>query len=200
METINSDRIATICVYCASSSELSTTYINIARELGAIIGKKGFRLVTGAGLTGLMGAVVEGAMEFGAQTLGIIPQFMIDNGWHNQKMSKIIPVKDMHDRKKVMADISDGFIALPGGYGTMEEFLEIITWKQLGLISKPLVILNANEYYSSLLEQLSRAVDERFVKKEHHRVWMVAKTPQGAVDMLLSPNSQGDPISKPPIK
>ncbi len=193
-------KIETVCVYCASSPNLSDTYINIAKELGVIIAKKGIRLVTGAGEYGLMGAVAEGAMEFGGKAIGIIPQFMIDNGWHNSKMSRIIAVKDMHERKKTMADISDGFIALPGGFGTIEELMEIITWKQLGLIHKPLVILNVNNYYSALLKQLSIAVDEKFIKKEHHDIWMVANTPQESIDMLLSGNNHDIRISKLPIK
>lgn len=111
---------------------------------------------------------------------------MVEQEWHHKGLTQLIETETMHERKKIMADLSDGVIALPGGCGTLEELLEIITWKQLGLYLKPIVILNINGFYNPLLEMLEHAIEENFMRREHKNIWQVATTPQEALDLLYS--------------
>lgn len=170
-----------ITVYAASSGQVSAVYLDAARNLGTLIAQRGHALVNGAGRTGLMGATTEGVLASGGSAIGVIPQFMVDEGWHNTDMSELIVTPDMHTRKQTMAEISGACIALPGGVGTLEELLEIITWKQLGLYLKPIVVLNIDGYFNPLLEQLKTAVDQRFMRQEHQQIWSVATTPEEAI-------------------
>ena len=116
---------------------------------------------------------------------GVIPRFMVEQGWCHKGLTELIETADMHERKEVMARLSDGTVALPGGVGTLEELLEIITWKQLGLYDKPVVILNTRGYFDPLLAMFRRAVDERFMRPQHAGLWTVASTPAEAVEQLL---------------
>ncbi len=170
-----------ITVYAASSGQVPAVYLDAARNLGTLIAQRGHALVNGAGRTGLMGATTEGVLTSGGNAIGVIPQFMVDEGWHNTDMSELIVTPDMHTRKQTMAEISGACIALPGGVGTLEELLEIITWKQLGLYLKPIVVLNVDGYFNPLLEQLKTAVDQRFMRQEHQQIWSVATTPEEAI-------------------
>ncbi len=170
-----------ITVYAASSGQVPAVYLDAARNLGTLIAQRGHALVNGAGRTGLMGATTEGVLASGGSAIGVIPQFMVDEGWHNTDMSELIITPDMHTRKQTMAEVSGACIALPGGVGTLEELLEIITWKQLGLYLKPIVVLNVNGYFNPLLEQLRAAVDQRFMRQEHQQIWSVATTPEDAI-------------------
>ncbi|MBQ2122861.1 MAG: TIGR00730 family Rossman fold protein [Bacteroidaceae bacterium] len=170
-----------ITVYAASSGQVPAVYLDAARNLGTLIAQRGHALVNGAGRTGLMGATTEGVLASGGRAIGVIPQFMVDEGWHNTDMSELIVTPDMHTRKQTMAEVSGACIALPGGVGTLEELLEIITWKQLGLYLKPIVVLNIDGYFNPLLEQLRTAVDQRFMRQEHEQIWNVATTPEEAI-------------------
>lgn len=170
-----------ITVYAASSGQVPAVYLDAARNLGTLIAQRGHALVNGAGRTGLMGATTEGVLASGGRAIGVIPQFMVDEGWHNTDMSELIVTPDMHTRKQTMAEVSGACIALPGGVGTLEELLEIITWKQLGLYLKPIVVLNIDGYFNPLLEQLKTAVDQRFMRQEHQQIWSVATTPEEAI-------------------
>lgn len=131
-----------ITVYSASSGQVPQTYIKAAHELGRLIALGGHTLVNGAGRTGLMGACADACLANGGKAVGVIPQFMIDQGWQHTGMTRLEVTPNMHRRKELMAEMSDACIALPGGVGTLEELLEIITWKQLGLYLKPIVVLN----------------------------------------------------------
>lgn len=131
-----------------------------------------------------MGAVSDAVLTNGGQVTGVIPHFMVEQGWNHPALSELVVVNSMHERKQKMADLSDAIIALPGGCGTLEELLEIITWKQLGLYLNPIVILNTNGYYNPLLAMLEQAVEENFMRHLHKDIWMVATTPQEAVDMI----------------
>ncbi len=173
-----------ICVYCASSSKADACYYDDARLLGTLMGERGLTLITGGGCQGLMRSVEDGALESGGTAIGVIPQFMVEQGWHHTGLSKLIITEDMHERKQTMANMSDAIIALPGGCGTMEELCEIITWKQLGLYLKPIVILNTNGYYNHLIKQLETAIEEHFMGKIHGDIWRVATTPQEALDIV----------------
>jgi len=176
----------TICVYCASSTKVNQRYYDAAVELGELMAQKGVCLVNGAGTMGLMRACADAVLNNGGKAVGIIPKFMIDRNWHYEDMTELVVTKNMHDRKKKMADMANGCIALPGGCGTLEELLEIITWKQLGLYNKPIVILNTDGYYTPLINMLTKAAEEHFMREEHLKLWTVADTPEEALEQALN--------------
>ncbi|EJX06671.1 hypothetical protein EVA_05229 [gut metagenome] len=175
-----------ITIYSASSGQVPAVYLDAARELGHLMAARGHVLVNGAGRTGLMGAVADACLEKGGEAVGVIPQFMIEQGWQHLGMSRLEITPDMHRRKERMAELSDACIAMPGGVGTLEELLEIITWKQLGLYLKPIVILNINGFYNPLLELLEKAVSERFMREQHREIWKVATSAEEALDFCES--------------
>lgn len=172
-----------ITVYSASSGQTPAAYVEAAEALGRLMAQKGHTAVNGAGRTGLMAAVANACMAAGGRTIGVIPQFMVDQGWAHKGMSELIVTPDMHERKQRMAALSEACIALPGGVGTLEELLEIITWKQLGIYLKPIVVLNTQGYFDALLGQLQRAVDEHLMRPEHQAIWRVAATPAEALTL-----------------
>ena len=181
------DEIKSICIYCASSTRISPIYFEVAEKLGRLLALNQINLVNGAGSVGLMAEVSNAALKAGGTVTGIIPRFMVENGWHHQELTHLVVTESMHERKQLMADMSDGVIALPRGCGTMEELLEIITWKQLGLYLKPIVILNVDGYYNLLLEMLKNAVDQNFMRQEHQNIWQVAETAEEAIELLSKP-------------
>lgn len=174
----------TICVYCASSSRVDSLYMETATRLGSLIASSGRTLITGGGCQGLMRAVEDSALEAGGNAIGVIPKFMIEAGWQHTGLTELHITADMHQRKKLMAEMSDAVIALPGGCGTMEELLEAITWKQLGLYLNPIVILNTKGYYDALIAQLERAIDDHFMGEIHGNIWSVASTPEEALEII----------------
>ena len=178
--------IRSVCVYSASSTKVDSMYFEAAQELGRLLALRGIRLVNGAGNLGLMRACADACLEAGGQVTGVIPHFMVEQGWQHPGLTELIETDDMHSRKQTMARLSDGVIALPGGCGTMEELLEIITWKQLGLYLNPIVVLNTGDYYRPLLDMLARAAGEQFMRPVHLGIWTVASTPAEAVGQLFS--------------
>lgn len=174
----------TICVYCGSSSDVDPKYLETASVLGHLLVENGCSLVNGAGSEGLMYACSKEVNAAGGRTVGVIPQFMRDKGWGTDQLSDLIVTNGMHDRQRKMMDLSDGFIALPGGCGTMYELLEVITWKQLKLHDKPIVILNQDGYYDSLIRMLMESIESGFVRKEQGSLWMVADSAEEAVRFL----------------
>lgn len=178
--------LSSVCVYCASSTRIDPIYVEAATQLGHLLGKKGVRVINGAGSIGLMRSVSDAALEAGGTVTGVIPHFMVRENWHHTGLTELIEVDTMHARKKRMADLSEAVIALPGGCGTLEELLEIITWKQLGLYLHPIVILNTNHYYDPLITMLQQAVDEQFMRPEHQTMWAVAATPREAIDLIYA--------------
>ena len=179
-----------ITVYGASSSYINSEYIDAARELGRYLADAGFTVVNGGGDTGLMGAVNDGCLEAGGCAVGVIPRFMVDRGWGHKGLTHMIVARDMHQRKEIMAGCAQAAIALPGGVGTFEELLEIITWRQLGLFNGKVVMVNTRGYYDLLLRTLRHAEDEGFMRKgpqaERQLIWLVP-TPMQAVDEVLNP-------------
>ena len=173
-----------VCVFCASSANIDTHYLDAARELGTLLAQGGWRCVNGGGAVGLMGAVTDGALDADGAVTGVIPKFMVDNGWCYDRLEDVIVTADMHQRKQMMSDMADAVIALPGGVGTFEELLETLTWRQLGLVKVPVIILNTLGYYDALLAMLHHAIDEGFMKPSHSQLWQVAATPQEAVALL----------------
>lgn len=172
-----------ITVYCASSAQIAPAYFEAARELGAEIARACLPVINGGGRMGLMRAVSDGALDAGGQAIGVIPQFMVEAGRNYDRLTQTIVTESMHARKKTMADLSLGVVALPGGIGTLEELAEIITWRKLRLYSGPAVILNANGYYDHLLAWLAQSQSEGFMSPSP--CWQVAATPAQAVELIL---------------
>jgi len=173
-----------VCVFCASSANIDERYLEAARELGRRLAQGGWRCVNGGGAVGLMGAVTDGALDEDGEVTGVIPKFMVDNGWCYDRLVDVIVTADMHQRKQMMSDMADAVIAMPGGVGTLEELLETLTWRQLGLVKVPVIILNTLGYYDPLLAMLRHAIGEGFMKESHSQLWQVADTPQQAIDLL----------------
>ena len=180
---------AKICVYCASSGRIDQAYVDEAYQLGKLLAQNDMDCVNGAGAVGLMRAVSDGVLDAGGHVTGVIPKFMVDNGWCYDRLLEVIITPDMHERKQQMAEITDAVIALPGGCGTLEELLEAITWRQLGISQRPIVLLNTCGYYDSLIAMLEHSVSEGFMRTSHATLWTVASTPQdaiGAIQLALS--------------
>ena len=171
-------------MFGASSANIDARYADDARELGRRLAENGWRCVNGGGSVGLMGAVTDGTLDAGGEVTGVIPKFMVDNGWCYDRLEDVVVTADMHQRKQIMSEMADAVIALPGGVGTLEELLETLTWRQLGLVKTPIIILNSLGYYDNLLSMLSHAIDEGFMKQSHARLWQVATTPQQAIALL----------------
>lgn len=176
--------IKDVCVYCASSTKIPSVYFDAAERLGQLLAKQGINLINGAGRQGLMGRMSDATLACGGTVTGVIPHFMVEQGWHHHGLTRLIETETMHERKQLMAELSDGVIALPGGCGTMEELLEIITWKQLGLYLNPIIILNTDGFYDPLLTLMKQAIGQNFMRREHENIWQVASTPEEAVDLL----------------
>ena len=178
------NQIHSVCVYSASSTKIASVYFEAAEKLGSLLAKQHIRLINGAGSIGLMRSVADAVLENGGEVTGVIPHFMVEQNWHHTGLTELIEVTSMHERKQKMANLSDGIIALPGGCGTLEELLEIITWKQLGLYLNPIIILSVNGFFDPLLEMLERAIEENFMRRQHGDIWKVARTPEEAVELL----------------
>ena len=176
-----------VCVFCASSADIDVRYLDAARELGQLLAENGWRCVNGGGAVGLMGAVTDGTLDADGEVTGVIPKFMVDNGWCYNRLEDVVITADMHQRKQMMSEMADAVIALPGGVGTLEELLETLTWRQLGLVKVPVIILNILGYYDGLLAMLHHAIDEGFMKTNHARLWQVADTPAEAIALLMNP-------------
>lgn len=178
--------IKSVCVYCASSSECDEVFFKDARRLGEIMAREGLRLVYGAGIYGLMGAVSEGCQQSGGKVTGVIPSFMVEKGWNKQGLDETIVVETMHERKRLMCEIGDAAIVLPGGVGTLDEFMDSLSLKKLGLYSKPLVLLNTKGFFDPLVKLLEGTVKEHFMRPEHRGMYAVASTPEEAVELIFN--------------
>jgi len=187
----------TCCVFGASSAQINEAYLTAAGELGGLLARGGWRVVTGGGSVGLMGAVADGALQAGGHVTGVIPQFMVERGWCYDRLPEVVVTADMHQRKRLMSDMADAIVALPGGVGTLEEVLEAMTWRQLGLTSAPIVLLNTMGYYDKLLEQLSVAIEQGFMREDHAALWQVAETPAQVMALLEGDVAAGPVTFKP---
>ncbi len=176
--------IERVCVYCASSSMVDDEYKRQAFRLGEILAENNIETKFGSGSVGLMGELSNGVLSKKGRIVGVIPQFMVDEGWGNEKVTKQIVTASMHERKKIMAEDIDAAIALPGGCGTMEELMEIITWKQLGLFNKPIIIMNVCHFYDDLLRMMTKIVNENFMRKEHLSMWSVVSDASEVLDAI----------------
>ena len=175
-----------ICVYCGSSPGKNPSFLKSARMMGEEIAARGWTLVYGGGRAGLMGEVARSAMEKGGQVIGVIPKALEDQELAFHELTELHVVNSMHERKALMADLSDGFVALPGGYGTLEEIFEVLTWVQLGFHAKPCGVLNIENYYDSLLTFLDQSVEEQFIYQPHRDLIMQAVEPAQLLDMFAA--------------
>lgn len=173
-----------VAVYCGSSPGGRPEYVEAARELGRLLAQRHIGLVYGGGRVGLMGQVADAALEAGGEVIGVITEQLSAMELAHRKLSKLHVVDSMHDRKLRMAELSDGFIALPGGYGTIEEFFEVLTWEQLGIHHKPCGLLNVCGYYNKIIEFLDGAVGEKFVHEINRRMLLVDETPAGLLQQM----------------
>jgi uncharacterized protein (TIGR00730 family) len=178
-------KLKRICVFCGSSIGARPAYRQAAQQLGELLAERGIGVVFGGGCIGLMGVVADAALSKGGEVIGIIPESLVRREVGHRGVTKLHIVETMHQRKALMADLSDAFIALPGGYGTLEEFCEAVTWSQLGIQQKPCGLLNIEKYWDGLLAVLDHAVDEGFVRPENSQLVLVAQTPEWMVERLL---------------
>ncbi len=168
-----------ICVFCGSGNGNDNVIIEQANELGKILAQKNLTLVYGAAKIGIMGIVAQAALDNNGSVIGIIPEFLKTKEVVHTGLSQLITTKNMHDRKLKMQEVSDAFIALPGGIGTLEELFEIFTWLQLGLHQKPIALLNSNGFYDSLIAMLQTMVKKGFVAKETFNLLLIDDTIEG---------------------
>lgn len=173
-----------VAVYCGSSPGDAPEYLEAARLLGRLMARRGLTLVYGGGDVGLMGALADSALEAGGSVVGVIPHFLIEKEVGHSGLTECHAVDSMHERKLKMADLADAFIALPGGFGTLEEIFEVFTWNQLGLHAKPCALLSVAGFYDSLIEFLRSLVDKRFVRQEHLDSLIVATEVETLLDEL----------------
>jgi uncharacterized protein (TIGR00730 family) len=176
--------LQSICGFCGSSTGANPAYRRAAESLGRAIATSGRRLVYGGGNVGLMGVLADAALEQGGQVIGVIPRHLVDLEVAHQSLTEQRIVDSMHQRKQLMAELAEGFVILPGGLGTLEEFFEVWTWGQLGLHRKPYGILNVASYFDSLLAFLDHSVSERFVRPDHRRLLLMAEDPMELLHRL----------------
>jgi uncharacterized protein (TIGR00730 family) len=179
--------LRSVAVYCGSSAGLDPAYLDAAHSLGTALAHRGLTLVYGGGKVGLMGAVADAAMAAGGRVHGVITTALLDAEVAHRGITELEVVSTMHERKARMAELADGFLALPGGYGTYEELFEVLTWTQLGIHSKPVVVVNVNGFWDPLIGQIARSTDDGFMKPIHRDVLRSDASPEGAVDLLLQP-------------
>ena len=174
------------CVYCASSSVCDALYHDVAARLGVLLASAGWTVVYGGGRSGSMGALAEGALGAGGRVVGVIPRFMRELEWGHERLSELHVVEDMRTRKHEMLTRASAVIALAGGTGTLEELLEAMTLKRLGLFLGPIVLVNTRDYYAPLLAQLALAIDGRFMDERHGGLWSVVAEPESVLQAIES--------------
>ncbi len=173
-----------ICVYCGSRAGTDPAYGDAARALGRCLAERGVGLVYGGASVGLMGVIADAVLDAGGEVVGVIPQLLVDKEVAHPGVSQLHVVDGMHARKALMAEFSDGFIAMPGGLGTLEELFEMLTWGQLGMHNKPCGALSVDGYYAPLVQFLDQAVSAGFVRPEHRRLLTVESEPDSLLDAL----------------
>lgn len=186
-----------ICVYCGSSSGSDPIYLETAKSVGRCLAERGISLVYGGAKVGTMGAVADGALQAGGEVIGIIPHGLQALEVAHDSLSELHAVHSMHERKARMESLADGFISLPGSYGTLDESFEILVWLQLGIHSKPIGLLNVKGYYDHLLRHLDHSCKEGFLKPENRELLLVETDPEQLVDRLLTWQAPDIPVWKP---
>ena len=170
-----SRQIRRVCVYCASSRKADGAYLHAADRLGRLLARQGITLVYGGGSVGAMGALADGALAEGGRVIGVLPRFMYELEWGHSRLTELQLVNDLHERKRLMIEEVDAIVALPGGSGTLEELLEAITWKRLGLYVNPIVLVNIQGFFDALVALFDRAIAENFMDVRHRSMWIVVE-------------------------
>lgn len=173
-----------LCVFCGSQTGKDDIYRHVATILGGLFAQRGYGLVYGGGQRGLMGVIATAVMERGGEVFGVIPEAMVEREWANTGITELFVEASMHARKARMAELADAFIAMPGGYGTLEELFEIITWAQLGIHRKPIGLLNVSGYFDALLALVDRAITDGFISPEHRDFIISSAEPVALLDMI----------------
>jgi uncharacterized protein (TIGR00730 family) len=173
-----------ICVFCGSSDKIDRDYLTTANQLGDALASRGFKLIYGGGSTGMMGALADGVLKAGGIVIGVIPELFNTSQLAHNRLTRMEVVPDMHQRKARMADLADAFIALPGGFGTMEELFEIITWAQIGLHQKAIGVLDTHGYFSHFLAFIDHAIKEGFIYADHQDLIMHDTDPGALLEAL----------------
>lgn len=187
-------RVNRFCIFCGSSVGVNSAYAQAAREIAEAVVRQGSGLVYGGGNVGLMGVIADTALALGGEVIGVIPRSMVNKELAHRGLTRLHVVHSMHERKALMAELADAFIALPGGYGTLEEFCEILTWAQLGLHRKPCGLLNIAGFYDAFLAQIDHAVSARFIRTEHRSLIVVEPNSERLLQRLL--HFRAPPIHK----
>ncbi|WP_339313233.1 TIGR00730 family Rossman fold protein [Paenibacillus sp. FSL M7-0896] len=182
-----------IAVFCGSSEGASPVYKESAILLGKELAARNITLIYGGATVGLMGAIADSVMQAGGRVIGVLPHFLKQREIEHTRLTELIMVDSMHERKLKMSELADGFIAMPGGPGTMEEYFEIFTWAQLGLHQKPCGLLNVNHYYDPLIALFSNMAREQFLQEKHHSIMLNATTPEGILQQFAE-------YTPPPVK
>jgi uncharacterized protein (TIGR00730 family) len=177
----------TVCVYCGANPGNDGEILGAAVELGAAIAAAGHRLVYGGGRVGLMGTVADAALAAGGEVTGVIPQHLVDREVAHHGLTELVVTSSMHERKAAMAEWADGFVALPGGYGTLDEVLEVLTWNQIGTIAKPVAFLDVNGYYDSLFRFFDEAAEAGLLMPQHRAAAQRATTVEQAIAIATGP-------------
>lgn len=178
--------VKNICVYCGSNVGTNPAYAENAVALGQLMASRGIGLVYGGGMIGLMGIIANTVLENGGQVVGIIPHALNTVERRHTGLTESVVVDSMHERKALMADRADAFVALPGGYGTFDEFFEIVTWSQLGIHPKPIVLFNMAGYYDALIAFVDQCVTEGFIRANNRNLFRVGTTPEEVLDLILN--------------
>lgn len=175
-----------VCIFCASSNKVHPDYFKAANALGKELAQNKITIIYGGGGSGLMGELAQSALAHGGKVLGIIPRFMFDLEWGRKDLTELKLVDDMHERKRLMIEGVDAVVALPGGCGTLEELLEVITLKRLGLFLKPIIIVNTRAYFDPLFEMFNRCINENFMREKHKAIWDVVANPEEIIRAITS--------------
>ncbi|HUK91665.1 MAG TPA: TIGR00730 family Rossman fold protein [Blastocatellia bacterium] len=185
---MNSEKgnLQSICVFCGSSDTVHAAYLTAARQMGRVAAERGLRLIFGGGRTGLMGAVADGALEAGGEVIGVIIPSMHTIPLAHIGLTRMDVTADMHARKARMHELADGYVALPGGFGTFDELFEALTWGQIGAHEKPIGLLNVRDYYAPLLAALDHAVEEGFIFREHRQALCCELEPEALLDAMAN--------------
>jgi uncharacterized protein (TIGR00730 family) len=176
--------LQTVCVFCAASPGVNPEYVEHAAAMGRFLAETGRRLVYGGGRTGLMGALADGALSSGGEVIGIMPRHLVEREVAHVALTELHVVASMHERKSLLAELADGFLAMPGGLGTLEELFEIWTWGQLGLHRKPYGILEVSGFFAPLLAFLDHAVTEGFIRREYRDLLVVDSNPRILIERM----------------
>ncbi len=178
--------IQSICVYCASSRQVDDIHVQAATRLGEMIARAGHTLVYGGGARGTMGTLADAALAQNGKVIGVMPAFMCELEWNHSGLSELILVDSLHARKQRMLDLSDAIVALPGGSGTLDELLEAISMKRLGLFTGPVVIVNTAGFYDNLIAQMELIIKQRFMDERHRNIWIVVDDAEDTLSAIYT--------------